>query len=575
MFTIQNGLYAVVSPQNWLFLGSDTMLRKRMLNKQTWQTVVKLGPKAFVTPMWDFNLALFVFQNSLPQPKSCFLGLDAMETPSPLYKAEAICKMEGMLVQQEAQMHNPDHRVVIGETLDGPLLSEYAESYQGISPADAPQFSRCFWEVTLDHSTWVGWQSTVETTMNYGGRDLVLLWESGLGSLAAKVRSGDAYIRGQEAWGKQGIVVSQMGELPVTIYSGDRFDTNCAVIIPRDKNYTKAIWCFCKSTEFRKSVRQIDQALKVTNSSLVKVPFDLKRWQQIAEQEYPSSLPDPCSNDATQWLFIGNIPGSENPLQTAVGDLSGYKWPEEPSEDGLKDFVDVDGILCIPALLGERPAVDRLRDLLKAAYGSDWNLSLEESLLDQAGYKDKGLEVWLRDGFFEQHCKLFHHRPFIWHIWDGIRDGSGFSALVNYHKLDRANLEKLTYAHLGEWIRRQSEAINNDEPGAEKRLIAAENLQKKLSLILEGEPPYDIYIRWKQLHEQPIGWEPDLNDGVRLNIRPFMNADILRWRPNINWNKDRGKNPDGSERINDVNLTIKEKRDAKGRIMICATAKPI
>ena len=50
---------------------------------------------------------------------------------------------------------------------------------------------------------------------------------------------------------------------------------------------------------------------------------------------------------------------------------------------------------------------------------------------------------------------------------------------------------------------------------------------------------------------QPIGWEPDVNDGVRINIRPFMSAEltrggragagVLRAKPKIAWNKDRGK----------------------------------
>ena len=61
-------------------------------------------------------------------------------------------------------------------------------------------------------------------------------------------------------------------------------------------------------------------------------------------------------------------------------------------------------------------------------------------------------------------------------------------------------------------------------------------------------------MRWKPLHGQAIGWEPDLDDGVRLNIRPFMRADlrkggragagILRVKPNIKWGKDRGKEPE-------------------------------
>lgn len=55
------------------------------------------------------------------------------------------------------------------------------------------------------------------------------------------------------------------------------------------------------------------------------------------------------------------------------------------------------------------------------------------ALLDAVGFAGKTLDDWLRDGFFEQHCALFDQRPFVWHVWDGRRDG--FHALVNYHRL--------------------------------------------------------------------------------------------------------------------------------------------
>jgi len=89
---------------------------------------------------------------------------------------------------------------------------------------------------------------------------------------------------------------------------------------------------------------------------------------------------------------------------------------------------------------------------------------------------------------------------------------------------------------------------------ADDRLAAALDLQGQLKKILEGEPPYDIFVRWKPLHQQAIGWDPDINDGVRLNIRPFLAAElrkggktgagILRAKPGtIKWAKDRGKEP--------------------------------
>ncbi len=199
------------------------------------------------------------------------------------------------------------------------------------------------------------------------------------------------------------------------------------------------------------------------------------------------------------------------------------------------------------------------------AYGEDWSPTVLGDLLSNVGAKPSaaGLAAWLRSGFFKDHCKLFSNRPFIWQIWDGTADG--FSVLVNYHRLERRLLERLTYDYLGSWwIGRARDEVANEVPGAEKRLAAAQQLKTTLQLILEGESPYDIYIRWKTLAQQPHGWEPDLDDGVRLNIRPFIAAGILRANPNINWNKDRGKDPDGSERFNDLHYTLAQKRGARG-----------
>jgi hypothetical protein len=241
---------------------------------------------------------------------------------------------------------------------------------------------------------------------------------------------------------------------------------------------------------------------------------------------------------------------------------------------------DDDGIVCLTPVKGEESAADRLVRLLAAAYGPEWSAGKLASLLAEAGAGGVTLNDWLRDRFFEQHCALFHNRPFIWHIWDGRQDG--FHALVNYHKLTaegaerrrgkehspssrssassavnpsgRQTLEKLIYTYLGDWIERQRGEQAREVEGADARVAAAEHLKAELVKILAGEPPYDIFVRWKPLHEQPIGWEPDINDGVRLNIRPFMtarplgarakNACILRITPRIKWDKDRGKEPE-------------------------------
>ena len=377
-----------------------------------------------------------------------------------------------------------------------------------------------------------------------------------------------------------------MGTIPVTLYSGELYDNNTAVIVPHDPDHLPAIWAFCSSPEFNKAVRRIDQKLNVTNATLVKVPFDLEHWQAEADRLYPDGLPEPQSDDPTQWLFKGNIVGSMAPLQVAVARLLGYRWPDQPADgeagiEPLDRLTDSDGIVCLPSTNGEQSAADRLREMLVAAHANPpsgprprgapaWPVlpaspnAWIEQLLAEAGSPGKSLDEWLRDSFFEQHNKLFHQRPFTWHIWDGLKDG--FSALVNYHRLDHAGLQKLIYVYLNWWIEVQKRGAVAGEVGAETRLAAADKLKRNLVLILEGEEPHDIFVRWKTTEEQSIGWNPDLDDGVRMNIRPFMTADVLRRRPNIKWEKDRGKNPNGSDRHNDIHLSIRFKHEARRNV---------
>ncbi|MEP7219253.1 MAG: SAM-dependent DNA methyltransferase, partial [Bacteroidota bacterium] len=302
----------------------------------------------------------------------------------------------------------------------------------------------------------------------------------------------------------------------------------------------------------------------------------------------------PYSDDPTQWIFHGHPAQSEQPLQVAVARLLGYRWPAEldsamelsdearawvGKSESLGSFADQDGIVCIPPVRGEMHGVDRLENLLAAAFGDAWSPGKKSELLAGADHAGKTLETWLREKFFAQHCKHFQHRPFIWHIWDGLPDG--FAALVNYHKLDAKLMRTLIYTYLNDWIRTQKDSKAKGIDGAEEKLAAAENLKKRLELIAEGEEPYDIFIRWKPIGEQPIGWDPDLNDGVRLNIRPFLSvpdigkkgAGVLRDKPNIKWDKDRGKDVESApwyhlfngDRMNNHHVSLADKRQARNQ----------
>lgn len=552
----ESGTVAVVSPQNWLLLTTYRKFRQSLLQKHRFDIVARLGSGAFRQISGEVvNVALGVLSTPLANESHQIAGVLVQHIPGADGKAAFLREGHVSRVPQSVQSSNPDMRITLTRINPAHLLEKLATSSQGVTTGDNPRFIRNFWELPEIRGGWERLQGSVSPTRAFGGRNQVILWEGGSGILS---ESSAARIQGSGAWRRRGVVVTQMGSLSATIYDGDIFDMNVAAIVPRDPKNVAAIWAYVSSDEFARDVREIDDKVNVTNATLVKVAFDHARWQGVADSAGP--LPSPESDDPTQWLFRGKVVASKFPLQTALARLLGYRWPEQIADE-CDRFVDTDGIAALVSLPGEPDLTTRLRELLMAAYGDDWSSAAERSLVVGAGGGSGRLEDWLRDSFFAQHVKLFDNRPFLWHIWDGRKDG--FSAIVNYHKLDRRMLEKLTFTSLGAWIDRQKHEARGERAGADSRLAAAEKLQRKLKLILEGAPPYDIYVRWKPITEQPIGWEPDIDDGVRLNIRPFVNADILRSKVNLHWRKDRGTNPDGSERHNDMHPTLEDRRGAR------------
>ncbi len=576
-FTMPCGAYALVTPQNWLFLPTYERLRRQFLQQQTWNMVARLGEGGFQSSMAAGAFtALLIVTQCLPDEMHTFASIEAAEPRTPQGKSLALQRNPITHVVQCEQLRGRQAAIALARTTAGAPLDAYARLYEGMKPGQTQRVTRKFWEID-DFERWFLLSSSPSGDAPYSGNSEVILDPARIQDQGIS----EANTSGRDAWGKRGVLISKMRRLPAALYLGAIYDNNTFAIVPHNEDDLPALWAFVSSDAFSAGVRAINQKLDAALSSVGAVHFDRNHWRAVASSQ--GALPEPASNDPTQWLFQGHPAGSTTPLQVAVARLLGYRWPAQqdvpviparnsperrkqlreaaPQYDSLDRLADADGIVCLPAIAGERPAHERLRALLATACGDGWSVAVQDELLARVGFAGTSLEAWLRDGFFKQHCELFHNRPFIWHIWDGLRDG--FSALVNYHRLDRARLEKLIYTCLGAWIRDRRAERDAGVPGAEGKLVAALELQKKLEAILEGEPPYDIYVRWKPLAQQPIGWEPDLNDGVRLNIRPFVTAGVLRSKFTINWNKDRGTNPDGSERRNDLHLSNEEKRRAR------------
>lgn len=570
-FCASGGSCALVLPQALLTQKAYAILRARLMTESRLTLLAKIGKKAFRAIGGEVvNVAILVSENSLPSSEAALAGLDVSGSKYHL-KAVQLLNAAVRKIPLADIASSSSHRISFASSGRSRKLRDYVSVAQGIKTGDDPRFRRLFWEVAVPDGHWKYVESAGARGSFgiHGGCMYVLDWSERGRNLAR--------LQGLSLVGHRGVTVSTVGALQVKAYLGHPFTSDIAAIVPLSPDDYKAVYAYCTSIDFVEAVRELDSGLAISTATFGEVPVDLNDWRE----EATLGTEPPYSDDPTQWLFHGHPIRASEVLHVSVARVLGYQWPAEEdstielSDEGhswlerskqLRHHAASDGIVCLPAIAGEKPASERLRELLMAAKGDGWSPSTEASLLATVGYDGKTLQDWLWGDFFKQHCKLFHNRPFIWHITDGLKDG--FSALVNYHKLDRALLERLIYTYLGSWIRQQEEAAAGNVRGADRRLEAAQGLKTKLELILEGEPPYDIFVRWKALHEQPIGWDPDLNDGVRINIRPFVTAGVLRSKFTINWNKDRGNDPEPNvtgttERYNDRHFTNQEKRAAR------------
>ena len=499
-----NGTVTCVIPQNWLFLTTYKKHREDLLKKYTWNFVAPLGPGAFSQISGEVVKAILFSLHSLkPTNEVAFAGIDVSEHSSAFMKDNALKSAEIKQVNQLIQLKNPDVIISIDKINIEKLLGNCAKALAGIDTGDGNRFKFKFHELPIITSEWIVQLNSFDETNEFSGREHILLWQEGKGDL---LKVPGASIRNVKYWGKNGVYVVRMAKTPSTLSYGEAWDRNGALLIPYDEENLLPIWVYTKSNDFRQNVRKINQKLSVSEATFERILFDLEYWQKVAAEKYPNGLPKPYSDDPTQWLFHGHPKYSDNPLQVAVSRLLGYRWPAETDREMELD--------------------DKAREYIREVWGSEWDNNTLTTLLKKEGSGKTNLEQWLREEFFMQHCKVFNNRPFIWHIWDGRKDG--FAALFNYHKLSNANMKKLIYTYLNDSIRRCEMKVRDNESGA---------------------------------------------DGVRLNIYPFMQAGILRKNPNIKWGKDRGKNPEGSpwgpdrhNRYEDLDEQYKLK-DEKGNVI--------
>lgn len=212
---------------------------------------------------------------------------------------------------------------------------------------------------------------------------------------------------------------------------------------------------------------------------------------------------------------------------------------------------DDDGIVPFNRSTGETPLSERVRQELATLFRGRDESQLEVEIVNELKRSVKGyrkcasLDDWLANAYFEYHAGLYKSRPIYWHVASAQGTSPfAFGALVHYHRFDKNRMQKLRASYVRDTIeelRRDAGLADkagraDDRVELQAKLEEVQALDKKLQLLQEGhhegaeggDRDFRILTPWKEPAKRPKGWNPDLDDGVKVNIAPLDRAGILR-----------------------------------------------
>lgn len=212
---------------------------------------------------------------------------------------------------------------------------------------------------------------------------------------------------------------------------------------------------------------------------------------------------------------------------------------------------DEDGVVPFVSMAGEPSLLERVLDEFHSFFPDRDIGQVEIEIANELNKSVKGyrrarsIAEWLENVFFEYHADLYKSRPIFWHIASSQGTAPfAFGALVHYHKFNRHRMARLRSPYLRDAIdtfrreaaRADKEGRADDRADWQARLEEAQDLDRRLQWVQEGhregpeggERDFRILTPWKTPEERPLGWDPDLDDGVKVNIEPLQKAGVLR-----------------------------------------------
>lgn len=184
--------------------------------------------------------------------------------------------------------------------------------------------------------------------------------------------------------------------------------------------------------------------------------------------------------------------------------------------------------------LGSRLRNEFRNELGRADAGKFEELLLKALAAGEEGEVATSIDRWVDQRYFQLHAEQENWEPRVWHITSRL---GTISALVAAERFERQRMEAFVDSVVIRAIdrlarrRRRKEVVGDDAAVAklDEQIEDARQLGLAIAWLLDGSRPESrIWYPSLDEREQPMGWQPRWDQGIKSNLAPLQRLGIIK-----------------------------------------------